>query len=120
MSKSPVRKSDAVTCDEHGEGEVITGDPTVLFEGQEVARAGDTVKYKDGTEKSIEIGNACVIVNDKRLALVGDKADSGGTLKAGASTIQVDEGDPFVFIGSNVTIGKNVSFNTKKNKNTDG
>jgi uncharacterized Zn-binding protein involved in type VI secretion len=117
MPQPPVRINDPVGCDLHGDGHVITADATVTFEGQLVARAGDTVKYKDTIKKPIEEGNACVMINGQRLALVGDKAENKGKLKSGANTILVDEGDPFVFIGPNVNVGQNVSFAAKNTTN---
>lgn len=119
MSKNPARLNDSHDCPKkdpntHGGGKIITADETVLFQGQPVACEGDTVKCQDGSSTTIQPGNACVMINGKRLALVGDKTEHDGKITSGADSIHADEGKPFVFIGANVKIGKNVSFNITK------
>ena len=78
----------------HGNGQISTGDPTVLFEGQPVACAGDSTNFADSFQGTIIEGNACVVVNGKRVALLEDKTSEGGVISSSASTIQVDEGEP--------------------------
>jgi uncharacterized Zn-binding protein involved in type VI secretion len=113
MSKAPARLNDAVSNSEHGDGNITSGTNTVTFEGQAAACEGDSVTFADETNGAIQQGNACVMINGKRVALVGDQTTEAGTLQQGASSIKIDEGDPFVFIGGNVEFGKNVFIKCK-------
>lgn len=118
MSQNPARLNDSHDCPKndpssHGNGKIITADNTVLFQGQPIACEGHTIECEDGSKTTIQPGNACVVVNGKRVALVGDKTKHDGKITSGAESIHIDEGKPFVFIGSNVSIGKNVSFNVR-------
>jgi uncharacterized Zn-binding protein involved in type VI secretion len=113
MSKVPARFNDAVSNSEHGDGNITSGANTVTFEGQAAACEGDSVTFADETSGAIQQGNACVMINGKRVALVGDQTTEAGTLQQGASSIKIDEGDPFVFIGGNVKFGKNVVIKCK-------
>jgi uncharacterized Zn-binding protein involved in type VI secretion len=102
MAKLPARKGDAVSNDSHGDGEITSGDGSVLFLGKPVATVGDSVKFADDTEGTINEGGACVLINGKRLALVGDSTTESGTINDGAGSIEVDEGVAFVELGPNV------------------
>ncbi len=113
MTKSPARIKDRVINPYHGDGLIDSGNPTVTFEGQPIACAGDYAIFEDGVQGVIIEGNACVMVNGKRIALLGDNTLLNGVICKGAKTIQVKEGKPFVFLGANVHIGKNVSFNCR-------
>ncbi|HVV69019.1 MAG TPA: PAAR domain-containing protein [Gammaproteobacteria bacterium] len=111
MAKFPARQNDLVNNNSHGNGYIMrTSNPTVTFEGQPVACSDDPVIFADSTQSTILEGNACVMVNGKRIALLEDQTSEGGIINSSATTIQIDEGKPFVFIGSNVSIGKNVKF----------
>ncbi|HVV68592.1 MAG TPA: PAAR domain-containing protein [Gammaproteobacteria bacterium] len=110
MAKIPARLNDVVSSSTHGNGSIISTSTTTTFQGQPVACAGDHVMFSDGTTATIIEGNACVEVNNKRIALINDTTQNDGIINSGATGIQVDEGDPFVFIGNNVEIGPNVIF----------
>jgi uncharacterized Zn-binding protein involved in type VI secretion len=119
MSKNPARLTDLHKCPKkeptaHADGQIITSNMNnVIFQGQPVACEGDIVKCQDGSKTAIQSGKACVVVNNKRIVLVDDETKHGGKITSGASTIEIEEGEPFVFIGKNVMIGQNVYFGYK-------
>lgn len=120
--KSPARLTDETNHNSNGQGTITTiGTPTTTFEGQPVACEGDTMEFGNGQTSLIPPGNGCVMINGRRIALMGD-GDPGNTgmITLGAPTIQVAEGDPFAFLGENVQLGPNVEFNAKtQNSSTD-
>jgi uncharacterized Zn-binding protein involved in type VI secretion len=110
MTKAPARQNDQVSNDGHGDGYISTGAATVIFAGQPVACVGDVAKFSDRTAGAIKEGAACVVVHNKRIALIGDSTEKDGIINSGAAAIQVAEGEPFVFMGANVAIGAHVLF----------
>ncbi len=111
MAKSPARLNDQSSHSSHGQGTVVVTEPTTMtFEGLPPACEGDLMQYPDGFTGVIPPGNACVVVNGRRLALLGDGNSGNGNISTCSSSIQVAEGEPRVFIGNNVFIGPNVFF----------
>lgn len=111
----PARLNDSHSCPQnepcsHGNGKIVTANNAVIFETEPVACAGDLIECHDGSKAVIQPGKGCVLVNNKRVALVGDQTDHHGKLTTGANSISIDEGEPFIKIGSQVKIVKNVVF----------
>lgn len=113
--KNPVRLGDTHHCPKsgstaHGQGKVVSGQSSALFDGMPVACAGDMVQCADGSMTQILEGNACVKVNGKRVALVGDLTEHGGTLLTGASDIWIEEGDAFVELNGKIAVNSGTYF----------
>ncbi|MBS0351916.1 MAG: PAAR domain-containing protein, partial [Proteobacteria bacterium] len=115
MAKTPARLNDQTSHSSHGQGVVVVTEPTTTtFEGLPPACEGDLMQYPDGFNGVIPPGNACVVVNGRRLALQGDGDSANGNISTCSSNIQIEEGDPYVFIGNNVFIGPNVIIGSKR------
>lgn len=115
MYKNPVRLLDLHTCPnespkKHGIGKVLQAESQIRFLEQAIACEGHKIRCQDKTYTNILPGNACVRVNGKKIALVGDKTDHKGTLKKGAETIYIQEGEPFVEIGAHTEVGAETYF----------
>jgi uncharacterized Zn-binding protein involved in type VI secretion len=73
-------------------GAITGGSPNVFFEGQPVARVGDTVLCikEMGSEESITEGSETIFVNGMPLARIGHKVGCGAVIQEGCKTIFAD------------------------------
>jgi uncharacterized Zn-binding protein involved in type VI secretion len=76
-------------------GTVTSGSSSVMVEGKQAARAGDTA----GCAGTITEGSPDVIIDGKPAAVQGSKTGCGGTIASGATGVFVN-GKPFVIAGS--------------------
>lgn len=106
MSKPVIRINDIVTNSTHGNGQVITGNPLFLLDGQPVACEENEVSYPDGTHKKIVSGQACVSVNGRKIALQGDHTEDEGILNSSTNTLIVGEGELFIFLNTQISINR--------------
>jgi uncharacterized Zn-binding protein involved in type VI secretion len=73
----------------HVGGPVLpTGAPTVLIAGMPAARVGDMCTCT-GPPDSIVMGSATVMIGGAPAARLGDTTAHGGTIVAGAPTVQI-------------------------------
>jgi uncharacterized Zn-binding protein involved in type VI secretion len=76
-------------------GTVASGSSSVMVEGKQAARAGDTA----GCAGTITEGSPDVFIDGKPAAVQGSKTGCGGTIASGATGVFVN-GKPFVIAGS--------------------
>ncbi|HEV7859653.1 MAG TPA: PAAR domain-containing protein [Pyrinomonadaceae bacterium] len=72
-------------------GEIETGEPTVVIEGQRAARVGDMCSCTDGPAK-IGSGSPTVIIGGSKAARVGDATCHHGKITTGAGTVTIGDG----------------------------
>lgn len=87
------RITDLHKCPTGGDpgGDISTGEPTVLIEGQPAARIGDAAKCKDGPTK-IGTGSPTVIIGGSKAARITDKTCHHGQVTTGAATVFIGDG----------------------------
>lgn len=76
-------------------GTVTSGSESVVVEGKQAARAGDTA----GCAGTITEGSPDVFINGKPAAVQGNKTGCGGSITSGATGVFVN-GKPLVIAGS--------------------
>ena len=76
-------------------GTVTSGSDSVMVEGEQAARAGDSA----GCAGTITEGSPDVFINGKPAAVQVGKTGCGGTISSGATGVFVN-GKPFVIAGS--------------------
>lgn len=76
-------------------GTVTSGSDSVIVEGKQAARAGDSA----GCAGTITEGSPDVFINGKPAAIQGGRTGCGGTIASGATGVFVN-GKPFVIAGS--------------------
>ncbi|UBV44827.1 PAAR domain-containing protein (plasmid) [Deinococcus taeanensis] len=72
----------------HVGGPINAGSPTVFVGGRPAARVGDSCVCV-GPPDSITQGSGTVRINGKPAARLGDRTAHGGTITAGAPTVNV-------------------------------
>lgn len=69
-----------------GQGQAVTGSPTVSVENKKIVREGDTDNMPDGTH-TFSSNNSTVFIENKKVVKVGDQDDRGNQVITGSPTV---------------------------------